>query len=671
MSSKRIVRLVVGALGILASLAVVSVPAASADKGLDVTSSYTYTINPDTDAVQVVADLTFKNTVANRVEGNYINKTYFGGFSLPLPAEAGHMVATQDGVNLTVTPQPLLDASSYYLLDIDFASDLFYNKTAHVVVAYDITGDPPRTNNPSRVNDAYAAFNAYGIADSGKLTLRVVVPGGYQIDTFGDKAVRTDEDGKIIYTASDIGQPNDFNLFISARDDTALTRTEVTVGDSTFVVRGWPGDADWDAFIKQQITSTVPTLQTLVGQPWPVDGSLEVREAFTPYLYGYAGWFNGSTRELEIGEDLDPQVVAHELSHAWFNNSWFADRWVNEGFAQTYSELANEADGMAPQTPLPIDASDTNRIQLDTWGEPLLADGANGVEEYGYNASWFVIDAVVDEIGPDAMRKVLAATQNATLAYVGDAPPELTTPRVDWHRFLDLLEQVGGSATSQQLLSTYVLTSEQASELPERATTLGDYEELNARGGTWAAPIALRRAMALWDFATAESLISESNSVLDSRDQLAEVAKQLDLVAPTTGEALYEMSDHQLDKAKAQVADQLDAAKVVAQATARNLVKPSLLDKVGLLGTNVQPLLDDSRAAFEAGDTNLARAKARQLVAALDGRDDVGRSRVLRSALAVGGVLALLVLLIARRRHKRRQPPPPTISQNMFAQLRD
>lgn len=671
MSSPRIVRLVVAALGILASLALAPVPVASADKGLDVTSSYTYTIDPDTDAVQVVADLTFKNTVANRVEGNYVNKTYFGGFSLPLPAEAGHMVATQDGVKLTITPQPLLDASSYYLLDIDFARDLFYNKSAHVVVAYDIIGDPPRTSNPSRVNDAYAAFNAYGIADSGKLTLRVVVPGGYQIDTFGDKAVRTDEGGKIIYTASDIGQPNDFNLFISARDDTALTRTEVTVGDNTFVVRGWPGDADWDTFIKQQITSTVPALQELVGQPWPVDGSLEVREAFTPYLYGYAGWFNESARELEIGEDLDPQVVAHELSHAWFNNSWFADRWINEGFAQTYSELANEAQGMAEQSPLPIDAGDTNRIQLDTWGEPLLADGANAVEEYGYNASWFVIDAVVDEIGPEAMRKVFAATHNATLAYVGDAPPELTTPRVDWHRFLDLLEQVGGSATAQHLLSTYVLTPEQVSELPDRTATLADYEQLNVRGGTWAAPLALRRAMALWDFATANSLITGSNSVLDTRDQLTAAAERLDLVAPTTVEALYEMSDHQLDRAKAQVADQLDAATVVGQATTRNLVNPSLIDKVGLLGTNVQPLLDESRAAFEVGNTNLARAKARQLIAALDGRDDVGRSRVLRIALAFGGMVALLILVLARRRHKRRQPPPPTISQNTFAQLRD
>ena len=80
------------------------------------------------------------------------------------------------------------------------------------------------------------------------------------------------------------------------------------------------------------------------------------------------------------------------------------------------------------------------------------------------------------------------------------------------------------------------------------------------------------------------------------------------------------------------------------------------MDKVGLIGTNVQPLLDESRAAFEKGDNAIARSRAAQLIETLDGRRSVGQSRVLRTSLGVGGFLFLLIVLVVlRRRTKRRR----------------
>mgnify|MGYP002138671456 CR=1 FL=1 len=174
-------------------------------------------------------------------------------------------------------------------------------------------------------------------------------------------------------TADAIAQPDQYALFVSARADQSLTSTPLTAGDATFDIRGWPGDTDWQSFIGTQLAAGVPQLAELVGRPWPVASTVTVREAFTPYLYGYAGWFSAADAELEIGEDLDPEVVLHELSHAWFNTSAFDDRWVNEGLAQAYAAVAVTATGGTPTAAAAPVADDPARIStLRARRAPLL-----------------------------------------------------------------------------------------------------------------------------------------------------------------------------------------------------------------------------------------------------------------------------------------------------------
>ncbi len=146
--------------------------------------------------VQVVADISLTNTIPDTLEGSSINRRFFSGFSLPVPVGATNQVAvTANGGPLGLTSRLIDGNGDFFVLDIDLAGNLFYQQTAQVTVKYDITGLLSRSANPSRVNAAYAAFDAFGIGDDGKVTVRVVVPPGFRIDTFGDDAVISQENG--------------------------------------------------------------------------------------------------------------------------------------------------------------------------------------------------------------------------------------------------------------------------------------------------------------------------------------------------------------------------------------------------------------------------------------------------------------------------------------------
>lgn len=639
-----------------------AIPTAQAADGLSFRNTTTYTVDALSGVVHVLAEVELTNTITDKRDGNYINRRYFTGFSLPVPVGAVNPVAaTTGGSALGVTGRLIDGNGSFYILDIDLAKNLFYKESTQVNVTYDITGLPPRSENPSRVNTAYAAFNAFGVGDDGKVTVRVVVPPGFEVDTFGDEAIITQEDGNTVYTATEIPNPDEFDIFISARNDDGLTQTTVTTPDvDQFNVRAWPGDTDWQAFVTTQIEDGVPVLSTLVGQLWPIDETVEVREAYTPYLYGYAGWFSASENEIEIGEDLDQEVVLHELSHAWFNDNWFADRWLSEGFAQVYSNKAVSAMGGEALSPAAISATDPGKVTLNDWGDPNFTDGADEVEDFGYNASFFVVQQVLDEIGDDKMREVLAAVADRTIAYRGEAKAETLDQLTDWRRFLDLVDEVGGAENADELIADYVVTSSQGAQLDERADARELYQQLVAEGGTWAAPLLVREKMSIWSFTSAATAIDDANGVLDLRDELDAKSAQLGSSYPGDLEATYEAADSSLDDARAAVQQQIDTADSVLAAVAEDAANDGVLDKVGLIGTNLPALLDEAKAALAKGNHVVARAKAQEVVDTVEKAPDVGKTR---SLWAAGGaalfllMVILLIVLVRRRKHRRRAAP--------------
>lgn len=630
---------------------------AHADNGLSVTSTTTYAIDATSGVVHVLVEMSLRNTIPDEQKDGYTIQRYFAGFSLPAPVGATNPVAVSaNGGHLTVTAVSVPNNTDFFLYDIAFASRLLFGQTRRITVTYDITGHPPRSDNPSRVNSAYAAFNAFGIGDDGRVTVRIVVPPGFTSDTFGDDAAVTSEDGNTVYTASDIDNPDEFGIFVSARKDEALIESKVsTDSGAEFRVRSWPGDTEWQRFVIARIKSGVPVLSDLIGQPWPIDEEVEVREAYTPYLYGYAGWFSASRNELEIGENLNPEVVLHELSHAWFNNGWFTERWLSEGFAQLYADDAVAVLGGAHVDPRPVESADPGRISLNAWGDPNFtqsSEEASAIEQYSYNASFSVVQQIADEIGDDRMRAVLDAVANDMTAYRGDGPAETFTSVTDWRRFLDLVEELGGAELAAGWIQQYVVTPTQLASLAQRTEARATYQQLVNAGGQWAPPVVVRENMAAWDFAEAEELIEAASKVLALRDELDGRAAELGATYPDGLEARYESSKENLEESTVALQEQIDNAEAVLAAVAAENRDDGFFGGIGLVGSDLMSTLDDAKSAFADGDHEAARSLASDVIEQVDDAARVGEQRTM---FLIGGTLLLVGVAIVSRTLLRRR----------------
>lgn len=631
-----------------------------ADSGLDESSTTTYTIDPTAGVVRVSVEVSVTNRVPDRTEGNTIYSRYYTGYGVAAIAATANAAAVDSrGRALTVTPVSVPEAPDFVLYDVDFAERLYFRQTAQFTLTYDIVGLPPRSDDITRANPAYVSFAAFGSGDSGLVNVRVVAPDGLEVELLGDPVETRRLDGATEYSAEAIADPDTFGVYVSARNDVALERTSVKVGANGFSVRSWPGDDEWKRFVEEQIVTGVPELEDLIGEPWPIDGELEVVQSSTPYLYGYAGWFSPRDLVIEVGEVLDQEVVLHELSHAWFNDQWFSDRWVNEGFAQVYSNAVVDTLGGAPLVPDPIDTSDAGFVVLNDWGDLSLDGDDEAREDYGYNASFAVMEQIVDEVGTDAMRDVFDAVAAGTLAYRGELPPEETTGAVDWRRFLDLVAEVGGSTRATELFEQYIVTASEQPQLDARDAARDRYAELLADSGTWAGPVVVRRHLNDWSFVDAEAAIGEAAEVLALRDTMIDKAVALGIGYPDDFEADYEAVDGSFDEVEAAIGEQIETFDLVDAAVDAEAADDGFFETIGLWGTDVPAAIDEAERAAAEGDHDGARAAAQAALDTVEQASEVGARRF---AIAVGSVLGavvsvtLLMVLIRRRRARRSAP---------------
>ena len=645
------------------SLALVHSPTvAHADNGLAITSTTTYAIDAQSGVIHVVVEMGLRNTIPDEQKDGYTVQHYFSGFSLPVPAGATSPTAVDGGGStLKITEVAVPTNPNFLLYELAFASRLRFGQTAAITLTYDIAGRPPRSDNPSRVNSAYTAFNAIGVGDAGRVTVRVVVPPDFTTDTFGEDVTVTKEEGNTVYTAANIENPSEFGFFVSARRDAALIDSIVTVdGGANFRVRSWPGDTTWQEFVTTQITLGVPVLAELIGQPWPIDEPVEVRQAYTPYLYGYAGWFSASRNELEVGENLDAEVVLHELSHAWFNNGWFADRWLSEGFAQLYSRNALAVLGGAQVDPEAIETTDPGRIPLNAWGDPDFAQPSAGldvVEKYGYNAAFATLKLIADEIGDDRMREILDAVADDTTAYRGDGPAETFVTGTDWRRFLDLAEELGGAKLAAPWIQQHVVTPDQDPLLAKRADARALYAALVIEGEQWAPPAVVRERMSAWEFEEAIELIEASRRVLTKRDELDDRTEELGELYPDDLEALYEASNSTLAESEAAVQLQIDTADMILAAIEAESSGDGFFGTIGLLGNDLAAKLGDAKTAYANGDHERASDLAGNVIASADEASSVGIARTLFAGGGLVFVIAISVTLRLLLRRRKGQGP--------------
>lgn len=628
---------------------------AAAVDGLTLSSNATYTIVPSKQVVRVVIDLTARNDKPNLTTGGTITRYFYDGARLAIQAEAKNIRATSGGARVTTSLKP---DDGFAVLEVRFRASIFYSQSTTTRITYDLPGGAPRSASGIRVGTAFATFVAWAFGDSG--SVRIVVPAGFEAETSGSDVTRATSAGATVLGATAIADPADWYVVVNADRESALSRERIDLaGGEHVVIRGWPEDDDWRSRVRDLLTTGLPELVEQTGLDWPVAGDLTVFEVHTPLLEGYAGVFILSEDRIEISEDLDDRTILHEASHAWFNGGLFQGRWINEGFADAFAARALEGIGIGGWEPKSVDPTDTAAVRLMGWEHPgrIADDETDAREQYGYEASWTVVRTLLAEIGDESMRDVLAAAEHHWIPYVGAGPVETVAGPADWRRFLDLLQEVGGSTTADEVFRRWVVTDAQVDILDRRAAARTMWADLVEAGGDWLAPYAVRDPLSRWDFAGATTRMEQATAILAQRDEIARLASALGVEPPTALRTAYQAAPRSLDDAQAiATAELADLGALGAAVAARDAPRDPLVS-LGLIGATPDADVAAARSAFSAGAPDAA-ARAIAVVALIDGATEIGRGRLIA---AVAGLLIVLVILAVtlvalRRRGRARRP---------------
>ena len=643
-------KLIAGAVLAVAALAVTTTPVAAAPSaptgltaprqeggdGLRAQTSTTYSVDPAAGVIHGSSEV----TLTNQMSGGW----YFYAYSVPVLREAVNpRVVRSDGQSLSVSMVPDDDPTAWFAyMDVRLRPNLFPGNTITFRLDYEVPFQAPRAAGWSRGNAAVVTFPAVTSGDPNLGRIEVRVPDDYDVEVGGAQMDRTTEGGQIVLKAEAIADPYAFTPVIAATKDDKLLSRKAKVEGRDITLRAWPNDAGWVDYMSKELSATMPVLQELVGQPWPdnLDG-LAVVESPTPAAHGYGGWYDPQGNAITLGDAFDPQLIAHELSHVWFNEGLFPTRWINEGLADEFAQTTLERRHVKADPAVEPNRSGPGAVALNAWDDPAsFTDVDHVTEEYGYAAAWYVLDQVDAEVGPEKLREVVAAAAKHQIAYAGDPQRETMVGRPAWQVLLDLLENEAGSTKATQLFDRFVVTDDERGLLGRRAKARQSYLAQVERGDGWTPPYVLRKAMAEWDFAEVTGDIAQADEVLEVRADIERALEGLD-VDHLGLEGRYERATR-LDRLANEAEDTLAAARDYRHAHQRyDDTSGSLLGRIGLLGTNASAKLDEARDGIEQalprGSSDASATVERRLDAAV------------RNALLRLGAVALLVGLLGWR----------------------
>ena len=631
----------------------IGVGTAAAADPLRVSADATYTLDPAAGRVHVVIQYQVTDLKPDTAQFVY----FYTGYRFAIQLEARSIRASDSAGALSLETQ---NRSNYIELTVDFRKDIYYRDTAKFSVRYDLVGGLPRSASSIRIGKAFATWGVWAWGDDGRGSVVVNLPKGYNGTTDGDQLSKTSSGGAETLRATP-ASPETFFAIVSAENPLAYTQDRLSLaGGVEIVVMAWPEDTRWDDTVGHTLRTAMPKLRELIGLPWPVSHDLNVRERYTPALEGYAGVFFTEQQRIDVSEDLDPVVIVHETSHAWFNDSLFVERWIYEGLAQEYAWRVQRAvggeDGGLPARP---NVGDPGFIPLEQWTFPevIRDQHTDDTERYGYDASFWIMHRVVDAVGVEQMRAAFAAADAHTTAYPGAGTPEKVSGTNGWKRFLDLVESLDGNDSTEieRSVRDLVLLSTSTADLDERAAARTAYRELLAAGDGWLPGWYVRKPMGEWSFPAAEDRITQAKAVLDLRAQVDSAAAALALEPDDALKTAYESADSSLDAASTLADDELAALATIADARGKVEAQPDLFATIGLLGWTPQVPYQAARDAFEHGDIPGAEASAAEAAAIVAGAPALGQQRLaIGFGVAVGLLLLVVALVIPRRRRSRR-----------------
>ncbi len=634
---------------------------------IDSAAVYHYRIDADTGQLQVTAEFAITADKPNRSTNRGVTQYYFTGYYFTVPQEINDLSITQDGVELEFE---VLDEDEFgQVLDVSFRRNIFYGRTANVDISYTVDGSIPRGEALTRINGAYAGFAIWGDPTIETSEFNVYLPDGFTASDVSSYRFEAETiDGEAVLQDSTTSGEADFYFeLLSLRNDDALVRSELEVDGHSVEIQAWPGDDAWLEFATETVEEGMPVLIDLVGVEWPVEDTLTIAESYSPYLVGYAGWYSADTNVIEVGDELDTHTLLHEMSHAWFNQDLFRERWITEGLADTYAARAaelisdSEPDGetVGPES----SQFDSAARPLSGWSRIYNGD-SNETESWSYGAAWTVTEEIIDQIGYEAMGEVLTATKDDVISYQGENDPEAAQTVRSWRSYLDLLEVVGGAEDLEEVFADWVMTPAQQIRLDRRSETRPSYEALEERGESWAVPLVVRHEMDKWDFNDVDELIVAAEAVLDVRDETLAVADGFGLAIPADAEESYQDADTDLDQALLAAQETRDATQILVAGIERIDTDRSLTTRVGLIGTDPELLIDEAIEAFEDHDFELAAEKVAEVETMIAQAGNTGTTRL---GLAAGGLFLVIVGfgLVRRRRNKAGRPSSPDASDEL------
>ncbi len=539
-------------------------------------------------------------------------------------------------------------------------SPIYRNETRKLTISYEIPGGAPRSDTMTRVGRAYVWFCAFAHGASTELdseTVRIVVPTGFDLDVWPAAMSQTSANGSLVLsTTIGGGEAASFYRCLAGTNDAALRQTTLTsVSGIPIRILSWPEDDEWRAAITSSARRTFDALVDLVGRP-PRAGEIVVREAAGGRLGEYAGFYESETNTAFVGEDYrQPNLVGHELAHAWFDAATFGSRWMYEGLAEWAAvETGDRSAGGCQAPPYPGFAT----LDLDDW--PILGPRSSEKDKqrvaYLYEAACSLFEAVSDRAGPAGMRAAFDILFSGGAAYEGAAARKDAGQPVDWRYLLDVLDEraltpnrTGDLEFVEQLFVRHGVAA--SDDLMGRAAARAAYHRLVGELGSWSMPSVVPTALESWDFAAAQTMIGSLSAALAEVRATDQLVPELDATnGPVRAAVETATSAEALAQAAELAAEQRRAAEAV-MAAREALGRPrDPLEELGLIGTDLEALDDPIVAAAVRADRVVAESSLATLEGTLADARQQGTTRLAAAGVPLIGFLVLGGWVVRRRR---------------------
>ena len=124
--------------------------------------------------------ITLRNTVPDEQTAEGIRYYFYDAYAVPLPAAAD--ARGEQRAALEVRPLPIDGEPGFRAFQIGFPQ-LRYEHSRTIELTITLTGQPPRSDDPTRIGPSHATFPVFGPGDPGRNTVEVVAPAAAEVES--------------------------------------------------------------------------------------------------------------------------------------------------------------------------------------------------------------------------------------------------------------------------------------------------------------------------------------------------------------------------------------------------------------------------------------------------------------------------------------------------------